>query len=81
MSAPQTEAIMHAMDMVALYSTRATNRPYRETSGIKLNNSPADCPHDCPECFLACAIIPARLDWWERELMRLGAAGSTGRAH
>lgn len=31
------------------------------------------CEHQCPTCYMACAIAPERVAWWETELARAEA--------
>ena len=57
---------------------RLAARPDR-SGGIVLREAAPDCPHGCESCYLACAVLPGRIKWWEAELTSF-CSSSTGRA-
>lgn len=69
-----------AMRNISMFAGRIASRPhYRpDRSGALILNEAA-CEHNCAACYLACAIAPDRLAWWERELARVCGSPAMGR--
>lgn len=69
-----------AMNNIALFAERVASRPNYtpQQSDTLILRNPA-CEHGCITCYMACAIAPSRLAWWEGELARLCGSSTSGR--
>lgn len=54
---------------IANLAMTVASRPHYQpqTAAAIALDRPA-CEHMCPNCYMACAIAPERLAWWQREL-------------
>lgn len=66
---PTTRAkISVCLDAIRRLDEKQAARPVKE--GMALSGP--RCAMKCPTCYMECAIIEERLEWWERELGSLG---------
>ena len=65
------QQLMTARDHVARYRTER-DQARQQTEG-EILSSPA-CATACTTCRRQCAVASIKLNWWEREAGRIGAA-------
>lgn len=72
-----------AMENIERYSAIIASRPHYQPKWAGEDTDllrHAACERQCDKCYMACAIAPERLKWWENQLAKACGSSQIGRA-